>query len=229
VRDKKKKGGSKSDGRDGSPRADPASREDVTAPEVCTWQRSGEFQGFQAHLAVGLDVHVRTGIQQLDDFGDITLLSSLLERGEAGEGVVIIDPHLSLLGACVCGLWVESVGNSVRGGALARFRELDCVAPIGEEYYKKRMFTVSSSRSDSAPINSYGDQSKKFPGTCKKLRKRRVTIGQDRRFARSPRDALNRRGCMTNAFRFTDRERPYSLLPLVHPPMSYASSPHRPP
>jgi hypothetical protein len=69
---------------------------------MCTGQRSGEFKGFQTHLAVGLDVHVRTGIQQLDDFGDITLLSSLLERGEAGEGVVIIDPHLSLLGVCVC-------------------------------------------------------------------------------------------------------------------------------
>jgi hypothetical protein len=121
---------------------------------MCTGQRSGEFKGFQTHLAVGLDVHVRTGIQQLDDFGDITLLSSLLERGEAGEGVVIIDPHLSLLGVCVCGLWVESVGKSAGAGALARFRELDCVAPIGEERgIKKRIspFLRDPSRSDSAP------------------------------------------------------------------------------
>lgn len=121
---------------------------------------------------------------------------------------MVVDPHFSLLGVWIGGLWVESRGEYAGAGALARFRELDCADCVpGKE--KVSAFWIYPSQTHFSVV-SYA-----FPDTTPAC----VTA-----FPSAMRSVLNRR----KRDKRSHGSR-YNLLPLVQPPMSYWCSPHIPP
>lgn len=49
----------------------------------------------RAHLAVGLDVHVRARVEKFDALRHVSRRGSGLQGGEPGKRVVVVDPHLA--------------------------------------------------------------------------------------------------------------------------------------
>ena len=122
---------------------------------------------------------------------------------------MVVDPHFSLLGVWIGGLWVESRGEYAGAGALARFRELDCADCAGK---RKSICLLDLSESD--PL---------FSGlVCLSRHDTRVCDGFSVSDAIRPEPADVKHDKRSHGSR-------YNLLPLVQPPMSYWCSPHMPP
>lgn len=113
--------------------------------------------GLPGHLAVRLNIDVRPGVHELENFFDVPIQARLLERGEPRERVVVVDAHDASEARAERRRRGAGREREVRRGESVRAVVNDSCARKARVCSKSRATTMTRSRSDESSIVSLSD------------------------------------------------------------------------